>query len=259
VWRAKDEAFVKSCIRERWKGYQEFMFWGCFSYNKKGPCHIWKLETAAERKAADKHLIEVNAELEPYLKGQWELETGMRRLGLRNKAGKKPEWKLTKANGKLTRGKGKGIDWYCYQQEILIRKLLPFATVCKSLRPGTIVQEDGAPSHASSHQAVIYQRWKIERLLWAGNSPDLNMIEPSWGHLKRVTTKKGAPKSQPEAEHVWKQAWRELEQWRIQAWIERIMRHIQEVIRLKGGNVSAGIDRVQLALTSDVPADLSSY
>ena len=33
IWRGADEALVSSCIRERWKGYQEFMFWGCYSYN----------------------------------------------------------------------------------------------------------------------------------------------------------------------------------------------------------------------------------
>jgi transposase len=46
LWRKSEERLVKSCIRERWKGYSEFMFWGCFSYDKKGPCHIWKSETA---------------------------------------------------------------------------------------------------------------------------------------------------------------------------------------------------------------------
>ena len=29
IWRKADEATVKKCIRERWKGYSEFMFWGC--------------------------------------------------------------------------------------------------------------------------------------------------------------------------------------------------------------------------------------
>jgi hypothetical protein len=62
------------------------------------------------------------------------------------------------------------------------------------------------------------------------------MIEPCWYYLKRVTTKKGAPKNRAEAERAWRQAWGELEQWRIQAWIERIPRHIQEVIRCEGGN-----------------------
>lgn len=96
VWRKKDEAFVKSCLRERYKGYQEFMFWGCFTYDKKGPCHCWLPETAAEKKKALKDLTEQNALLEPIAKEAWELENGMRRLGLRNKAGPKPVWKFTK-------------------------------------------------------------------------------------------------------------------------------------------------------------------
>ncbi|KAF1985386.1 hypothetical protein K402DRAFT_394729, partial [Aulographum hederae CBS 113979] len=51
--------------------------------------------------------------------------------------------------------------------------------------------------------------------------PDLNAIEPCWFWMKRWTTKKGAPKSRAEA---------------IRAWIERIPRHIKEIIRCEGGN-----------------------
>jgi hypothetical protein len=35
---------------------------------------------------------------------------------------------------------------------------------------------------------------------------------------------------------VWRKAWDELDQNRIREWIERIPFHIQEVIRLEGGN-----------------------
>ena len=27
------------------------MFWGCFSYDKKGPCHCWTPETNKEKEA----------------------------------------------------------------------------------------------------------------------------------------------------------------------------------------------------------------
>ena len=37
-------------------------------------------------------------------------------------------------------------------------------------------------------------------------------------------------------EFKWREAWQELEQKRIQAWIERIPRHIKKVISLDGGN-----------------------
>lgn len=53
IWRTKDEAFLRSCIRERWKGSSEFMFWGSFSYDKKGPYHCWLPETASERRNSE--------------------------------------------------------------------------------------------------------------------------------------------------------------------------------------------------------------
>jgi len=63
------------------------------------------------------------------------------------------------------------------------------------------------------------------------------MIEPYWFWMKREITKKGAPKSRAEAIRAWEQCWNEkLTQERIQAWIERIIKHIQEVIRCEGGN-----------------------
>jgi transposase len=40
LWRSDTEAYERTCIRRRWKGYSEFMFWGCFSWDKKGPYHI---------------------------------------------------------------------------------------------------------------------------------------------------------------------------------------------------------------------------
>ena len=36
------------------------MFWGCFSFDKKRPCHIWKTETAQEKKDAQKEIDEWN-------------------------------------------------------------------------------------------------------------------------------------------------------------------------------------------------------
>lgn len=237
VWRKVDEAFVRSCIRERWKGYSEFMFWGCFSYDRRGPCHCWLPETKQEKEAAIKRIEELNQELEPIMKAQWELETGMQRLNLRRrKPGKKPQWKWNKKNGKLSRGKGAGIDWYRYQSTILLPKLIPFAKECQAERPGIVVQEDKAPAHDHYVQSYVYSLEGVQRLLWCGNSPDLNAIEPCWPWMKRYTTKKGAPKNRAEAIRAWESCWKELPQSKIQAWIERIPIHIQKIIELEGGN-----------------------
>ncbi len=55
------------------------MFWGCFSYDKKGPCHIWKDETAAEKKEAQEFIDKWNSENEARLKQEWDIATGIRK------------------------------------------------------------------------------------------------------------------------------------------------------------------------------------
>ena len=67
IWRTAQEGQepVTSTRRERYKGFTEFMFWGCFSYDYKGPCHCWKSETAKEKKIAENHIKGLNDRLEP--------------------------------------------------------------------------------------------------------------------------------------------------------------------------------------------------
>jgi transposase len=118
VWRTQDEATDPSCVRRRWKGVTEFMFWGSFSYDKKGPCHIWLPETSQSKKNAETELTIINREREADCKAAWELETAMRRMQLRSRSGRKPQWRFTAKTGKLIRsGKG-GIDWYRYQKVV---------------------------------------------------------------------------------------------------------------------------------------------
>ena len=74
------------------------------------------------------------------------------------------------------------------------------------------------------------------RLLWPGNSPDLNASEPAWFWLKRRTTAQGAPTNRKAMEKAWYQAWKDLPQEQIQQWIAAIPFHIKEIIRLEGGN-----------------------
>jgi hypothetical protein len=93
------------------------MFWGCFLYDRKGPCHIWQEETAAEKKAAEDEINRWNSEQEPALKAEWEAINGMQRLRLRTIPGRKPRWRFTAKIGKLIRSAKKGgIDWYLYQK-----------------------------------------------------------------------------------------------------------------------------------------------
>ena len=74
-------------------------------------------------------------------------------------------------------------------------------------------------------------------MLQPANSPDLNVIELCWFWMKRETTKKGPIHREKELKEAQIKCWEEtLTQEKIQAWIERVIDHVQEVIRLEGGN-----------------------
>jgi hypothetical protein len=236
VWRKADEAYHPHVIKRRWKGFKEFMFWGAFSYDKKGPCHIWKNETAAEKKARVADLDERNAKREAADRKKWEDEVEEKRRGVK-KPGRRPTWKHTEERGAFVVKKGRGgINWYRYQKVILEALLIPFAKECQEDRPDTIIQEDGAPAHTSHYQQEVFKLADIVKLLWPGNSPDLNAIEPTWNWMKRETTKKGGPTGKKQMKIDWIKCWDEMPQSKIQDWIERIVVHIQEVILLDGGN-----------------------
>lgn len=116
----------------------------------------------------------------------------------------------------------------------MLARLIPFAKECQKRRPDTLVQEDNAPAHA--HWFQQHAAHDIQRMLWPGNSPDLNAIECAWGWLKRHTTRKGRHTIRGEAIKAWERSWAEMPQSAIQAWIERIPAHVKEIIRLRGGN-----------------------
>ena len=66
-----------------------------------------------------------------------------------------------------------------------------FEATSHSIRCGMYIQEDNAPSHASKFQEEIFSLYSVIRLLWPGNSPDLNAIEPTWNWMKRKRQRRG--------------------------------------------------------------------
>ncbi|CBF84331.1 hypothetical protein AN2628.2 [Aspergillus nidulans FGSC A4] len=197
----------------------------------------FEAETAYQHKKSEVEIAALNAELEPILREEWEIETRLKRLHLRGVPGRVPTWRFTEKTGKLVRKSKGGVDWWRYQQEILLPHLIPFAKACKIERPDTKVLEDGAPAHKHHAQRRIYSIHEIEKIFdWPGNSPDLNAIEPCWMWMKKRTTSRGAPRDKKTGKTAWIKAWNELPQEKIQGWIERLIRHIQEVIQHDGGN-----------------------
>ena len=116
------------------------MFWGSFLYNRKGLCYIWRPETVNEKKALKLELEMMNKAIEPELREAWELTTGLRRLGLCNKPGRKPSFCINEENGAFKRNSKKGgINWYCYLTKILLLILIPFAIKCQINRLDTLI------------------------------------------------------------------------------------------------------------------------
>ena len=68
-WTAK-EKYNPTIVRNCWKGFLEFIFQGCFTYNKKGLYHIQEKETPAEKKALKAYINTLNKELELKLKAK---------------------------------------------------------------------------------------------------------------------------------------------------------------------------------------------
>lgn len=115
VWRTVEDSHNYTCVRRRWKGYSNFMVWDCFTYDKKGPLHIFKPETNHQKKWAEREIAALNEMLEPQCQHEWEISMQMSRLGLHGRSGWKPEWKFTERTGKLVRKSKGGIDWWRYQ------------------------------------------------------------------------------------------------------------------------------------------------
>jgi hypothetical protein len=83
-----------------------------------------------------------------------------------------------------------------------MKKLILFTKECTKERPKTVVQEDNALFYIHPAQAKLYKIFDIQRLLWLGNSLNLNMIEPTWFYLKKITTKNGLFKMYKEVEEA---------------------------------------------------------
>lgn len=96
VWRKKEETYYPHVVVRRWKGRKEFMWWSCFSWDHKGPYHIWEKETAAERKAMQADLKRLNDTRFELDKSKWELEYAMSRIYItRNQSGPCAQFKYT--------------------------------------------------------------------------------------------------------------------------------------------------------------------
>jgi hypothetical protein len=62
ISRFPSERYYPDCIERHFNNYSEAMFWGCFTYDYKGPCHIYYPETEAQKETNQKEIEKINKE-----------------------------------------------------------------------------------------------------------------------------------------------------------------------------------------------------
>jgi len=72
ISRKPDERYNPDCIEVRYNNYSEAMFWGCFSYDFKGPCHVYYPETANEKIKYEKMMDDHNAAQMDAIQEEWD-------------------------------------------------------------------------------------------------------------------------------------------------------------------------------------------
>jgi len=118
------------------------MFWGCFSYNFKGPCHVYHPETADEKIKYEKMMDDHNAVQMDAIQEEWDklqVVDAIKWTALgRKKLGKPALFENFVKNHprimKREKGKG-GIDYIRYKAEVLELLLVPFMKAIDQQRP----------------------------------------------------------------------------------------------------------------------------
>ena len=66
-----EERFHPDVIKVQYNNYLEAMFWGCFSYDHKGLCHIYMKEDLLKTADWDQIINEKNTEIKPKLQAEF--------------------------------------------------------------------------------------------------------------------------------------------------------------------------------------------
>lgn len=230
------------------------MFWGCWTYEVKGPCYVYRKETAAQTKAYSEIMKDHNLSILVSLRAEFDIKQAAMTakwaaLG-RKKPGKAALFdnfvKYHPEIMKREKNKG-GIDHMRYRHEVVEPLIIPFlkaleSTPCHdpdSLEPAPkpIFQQDNAPSHNSRHTLRLFEQEGIQLLEHPGNSPDMSAIEKEWMPLRiAITNQWNRPHTLEWTARAWEAEWEKFPIETIRGWFWDMIKVNQLIIDDEGGN-----------------------
>jgi DDE superfamily endonuclease len=96
-----------------------------------------------------------------------------------------------------------------------------------------VFQQDNDPKHKSTLAQSYFEKHDIKVMDWPSQSPDLNVIEHVWAHVKRKYSSSPASSKKEVLDKILK-IWEEIPSKFIQDLINSIYERLSEVIRSKG-------------------------
>jgi hypothetical protein len=248
-----EDRYHPDCIERRYNNYTEAMFWGSFTYDFKGPCHIYYKETEEQKESNEAEMDRINEEeVEAECRVAFDAQEREKERKWDEKGQKWPKkrasWEVYWKNHMMKKGKSRGgVDNLRYTYEVLEPLLIPFWKELMVQRhdPDTFecdqipyyFQQDNAPSHASKWTQRRLQKEGIPLLEHIGNSPEMNAIEGVWMPLRIEITKEwNAPHTIEWTDRAWRAEWEKFPQERIRALVTRMAAINSLIIEFEGGN-----------------------
>jgi hypothetical protein len=214
-------------------------FYGCFTYNEKGPCYIYRKETDAQKAKAAINLAAENL----HNKSQREDLVSTARTALREMGDadvnqmRKQAWSKAMELKRNDRTRG-GVDGYRHREEVLKPLVVPWLKQLKQKgKTDLLLLEDSAPAHISRFDTKFLDVNGIKKLCWPGHSPDVNAEEHAWPWIRRHITNDFEPsRNEDECELQWITEWKKLPQGVINKWIDSIPGVVRQIIAHSGDN-----------------------
>lgn len=132
ISRFSDERLHLDCIERRYNNYSKAMFWGCFTYDHKGPCHIYYPDTKEQRLANEANMDILNEEeIEEECQELFDEQERAKEAEWDRKGKKWPKtqalWEVFWKNNKFKKTAAQGgVDNLRYTYEVLKPHLIPY-------------------------------------------------------------------------------------------------------------------------------------